>query len=574
MSIATRVSTGLFISALVLSGVSWPAVKFLPISPAIAALSPVEINKKAKEVTVMIQSVDNPSLFGSGVIVSKTGNTYTVLTAYHVLSGSAQYTVMTSDEVQYTLKNVQPVRDADMAIATFESSVAYPVAAVGDSTALQEGQSVYISGFPKASEGFGVVQRQFVSGNITAIIQSSRAIQQGYSLAYNNLTRAGMSGGPVFNEEGQLIAIHGRTSTPDKTWVNMGMPINLFRTASLGQSPNRPVQPAPKPSPKTIPTPQPAIAQVPTPSPTQAQSTNPGVASRPSFPSLVAEPQPNPSVAKPPSPTPAPAIAAVPTPVATPKPVVTPTPSPTVAAVPTPIATPKPVVTPTPSPTVAASKPTPVASPSPVVTPKPAPVASPQPIATPAPVAVTTPKPSPVASPSPKPTPSIALVSPAPVAPPSPKPKPAIDPLKGIQPYTVAAVAAPKLPPAAPPQCREVQIRVNTIVTRKTVCDGLGESTSIAKPQDQPENHVREGNNQITNGNLAQAIKEFTKAIDLKGDYPEAYFNRGYAYYKSGNTKKAIADFSQAAKLFQNQRRSQEFEKVNAILGQIQTVVS
>lgn len=69
---------------------------------------------------------------------------------------------------------------------------------------------------------------------------------RGYTLRYNALTRGGMSGGPVFDSEGRVIAIHGegdrdydtvadeqgnpngRVAT--KTGFNAAIPINIFIT--------------------------------------------------------------------------------------------------------------------------------------------------------------------------------------------------------------------------------------------------------------------------------------------------------------------------------------------------------
>jgi serine protease Do len=65
----------------------------------------------------------------------------------------------------------------------------------------------------------------------------------GYDMAYTNVTRAGMSGGPVFDAAGRIVAIHGKgdresqnpdeaaagiVSTSQKTGFNLGIPIQTF----------------------------------------------------------------------------------------------------------------------------------------------------------------------------------------------------------------------------------------------------------------------------------------------------------------------------------------------------------
>lgn len=51
------------------------------------------------------------------------------------------------------------------------------------------------------------------------------------------------------------------------------------------------------------------------------------------------------------------------------------------------------------------------------------------------------------------------------------------------------------------------------------------------------------------NGKLDQAIKNYTKAIELKPDYAEAYYNRGFVYRMKQDYKRAIADYTKAIEL-------------------------
>jgi hypothetical protein len=55
-------------------------------APFALALSPREVNQIAKEITVRIINSSNLSKGGSGVIIKRSNNTYTLLTAYHVFS--------------------------------------------------------------------------------------------------------------------------------------------------------------------------------------------------------------------------------------------------------------------------------------------------------------------------------------------------------------------------------------------------------------------------------------------------------------------------------------------------------
>jgi len=54
------------------------------------------------------------------------------------------------------------------------------------------------------------------------------------------------------------------------------------------------------------------------------------------------------------------------------------------------------------------------------------------------------------------------------------------------------------------------------------------------------------GTRNAKNGNLAQAIEDFTKAIEIKPNDIMAYNNRGSAYAQQGDYIQAISDFTKA----------------------------
>jgi hypothetical protein len=179
-------------------------VQYQPVS----ALTPVQVNDIAKPITVMIGGLDGK---GSGVIVAKNGNTYTVLTANHVVkkAGYGIYEIITHDGQKYPMENkAQIVGKLDLALVRFTSSKNYPIAKIADSRTVKEGSTVYYAGFPAETTNQPRNYR-FIRADITGRSQS----QEGYELSYNGSALPGMSGGPVLNEEGLLIAIHGKAET-------------------------------------------------------------------------------------------------------------------------------------------------------------------------------------------------------------------------------------------------------------------------------------------------------------------------------------------------------------------------
>ncbi len=65
----------------------------------------------------------------------------------------------------------------------------------------------------------------------------------------------------------------------------------------------------------------------------------------------------------------------------------------------------------------------------------------------------------------------------------------------------------------------------------------------------QAQLHVQEGTASLRSWKLPQAIKAFTRAIEIEPRYAEAYVKRGLAYYRSTQYKAAIADYTETLKL-------------------------
>jgi Trypsin-like peptidase domain/TPR repeat len=201
------------------------------------ATAQVSIGKLAQDVTVFIQGVSNADNFGSGVIIGHSGKGYTVLTAAHVVTGTDSFTIQTGDGLQYTLKSIQRLPNVDMAIVQFDSSSNYPTARLGNSDQMGLTSPVYVAGFPKPGQNITVPVLAVTNGEIAQVIPANSA-RDGYGFSYTNSTRAGMSGGPVFNAAGEVIAIHGRKESEagggatTGAWVNLGIPINRYKAGS------------------------------------------------------------------------------------------------------------------------------------------------------------------------------------------------------------------------------------------------------------------------------------------------------------------------------------------------------
>uniref|UniRef100_B8HSI3 TPR repeat-containing protein n=1 Tax=Cyanothece sp. (strain PCC 7425 / ATCC 29141) TaxID=395961 RepID=B8HSI3_CYAP4 len=282
------------------------------------------INAIAKAVTVYIRP-SSGATFGTGVIINRSADLYTVLTVKHVAALNDDYTIRTEiDKTTHKAiykSDLYDVPGFDLAILQFKSSNEYQLAKLSPNE-LGNLNTVFIAGYPKSfnPDGSNPVYT-IVQGTVNTILPSSQS-RDGYQVGYQAPGIGGMSGGPVFNNRAQLVALHGLEKPP----FLLGIPLPQTWTVSL-------------------------VSQL----ESQAQAYRQQLASRPT-------PTPTPVAVATPRPTP--------TPVASPTPKPTPKPSPTPVAVTTPRPTPTPVASPTP-------KPTPKPSPTPIVTPTPRPTPTP-----------------------------------------------------------------------------------------------------------------------------------------------------------------------------------------------------
>jgi len=191
-----------------------------------------DIANVARAITVRLEG----AIAGSGVLVGRDGNRYTVLTAWHVVSGQRageELTLTTADGKEHQIddRTIQRIPDVDLALVSFVDARSYRVAVIADPERIERGQQVLVSGFPYRRQ-----QKLFFSSG-TLVASAKATIDQGYQLLYTNDTDAGMSGGAIVNQQGELVGIHGRGEIDAtasamgrivKTGVNQGVPAGFY----------------------------------------------------------------------------------------------------------------------------------------------------------------------------------------------------------------------------------------------------------------------------------------------------------------------------------------------------------
>jgi|688.fasta_scaffold02151_15 tetratricopeptide (TPR) repeat protein len=194
-----------------------------------------ELEAKAKQITVRIDSSSGSN--GSGIIIAKEGDIYTVLTAAHVvckppdkvgLCEPNTYKILTVDGKQYPVEpsTIKLEEGVDLAVVKFTSRENYQVATLANYNP-RDYEYMFTAGYPRLGEKspwrftlgqiyskeqglFQTTQSDF-NNNSSGTAQSAISLTGGYELVYSSITFGGMSGGPVLDSQGRVIGIHGRT---------------------------------------------------------------------------------------------------------------------------------------------------------------------------------------------------------------------------------------------------------------------------------------------------------------------------------------------------------------------------
>jgi len=209
------------------------------------AQSPEAVGKVAQAITVRIEGATQ----GSGVLVKRDGNRYTVLTAWHVVSGQRpgeELDIYTPDGQRRLMEqgSIKRLGEVDLAVLTFSSSTAYEVARVGDVKSVAMGSAILVAGFPLASSSVPTRLLRLIKGDVIA--NATVAIPDGYQLLYDNQTLPGVSGGAVLIAQGELVGIHGKAERADQmsessgkavaTGTNQGVPISYYTQYAAGEA--------------------------------------------------------------------------------------------------------------------------------------------------------------------------------------------------------------------------------------------------------------------------------------------------------------------------------------------------
>ena len=197
--------------------------------PPANAQTPQQIAKKAFGSTVLLVMEDangQPISLGSGFFV-RNGQ---IATNLHVVEGAARgYAKLVGQKTKYDIEGITAI-DPQRDLVILKVSASDPQAlSLGDSDAVQVGESVYAVGNPKGLEG------TFSQG----IISSIREVGMDKLLQITAPISPGSSGGPVLNKVGKVIGVSVATFRGGQN-LNFAIPSNYLKALVAQVGPAKP----------------------------------------------------------------------------------------------------------------------------------------------------------------------------------------------------------------------------------------------------------------------------------------------------------------------------------------------
>ncbi|NJL52453.1 MAG: trypsin-like peptidase domain-containing protein [Hydrococcus sp. SU_1_0] len=193
--------------------------------PLISELDSSKVSEKAEQFSVQIDGEES----GTGVIIERDGNIYTVLTCWHVVDTPGKYTIQTLDDRKYSIdySQIKSKSGIDLAVLQFASDRNYAVAEIGNSQKINSGINLYIVGYPDAFPGNPERSYFFIKNSLVSELAKA---EKGYEILLEKGSTPGGSGGAVVDGKGRLIGINGKSISDANTNQVFGgaIPIQVY----------------------------------------------------------------------------------------------------------------------------------------------------------------------------------------------------------------------------------------------------------------------------------------------------------------------------------------------------------
>lgn len=216
-----------------------PLTGLLILGAAYILLSgPSQIATKAKKFTVQINGENT----GSGTIIERNQDKYTVLTSWHVVKYPGEYSITTVDKKKHKIAKIKNLPDVDLALVEFtgksKNNQPYQVAEFGDSKTITSGDHLYLAGyFNPYSNRLSYLNRDLDKTKRNYLLQTARTLslqslaEEGYRIVHDHKLIPGTSGGAIVDHQARIIGINGirtkeETSEQD---FGIGIPLQIYQ---------------------------------------------------------------------------------------------------------------------------------------------------------------------------------------------------------------------------------------------------------------------------------------------------------------------------------------------------------
>ena len=165
---------------------------------------------------------ENQGGHGTGFIIPGKKGVCTVLTAGHVVKGYSLKLQTYQDKQGHTTNSIQTSPNLDLAVVTFKSNgenCPYLSVNFGNSNELKVGHKIYIYGFPIVQNEN--LEPEFLEGSVS---RTNVVLDGGYGINYIAQVSVGISGAPVLDASGKVVAVHGQA----KDKLPRGIPIQTY----------------------------------------------------------------------------------------------------------------------------------------------------------------------------------------------------------------------------------------------------------------------------------------------------------------------------------------------------------
>lgn len=196
---------------------------------------------KADDLSHSILQIQNQAEPGSGFFLN-IGDKVVFITAKHVLGSSGEKVILSlpdNSKLEIALDDQIPINALDTALIRFKDTPVGITPLQLSKKKLVANQNLKVWGFPVSDNSY----LSHLESRTGSYLGSPISIQDGYSLLYGAKTQIGFSGGPILDDDGMVVGMHGRAESTRssagqsvRTGNALGIPIDEILSAISSSS--------------------------------------------------------------------------------------------------------------------------------------------------------------------------------------------------------------------------------------------------------------------------------------------------------------------------------------------------